>query len=107
VLGVRKTIAWIEKLHDKPLDDFRKYCIWRVFAPYFINIKGLSGLETFNAIKSWLDKCNSVRKLDFNPERKINEELHRVRNFRPIRQDQLKEENNLLYLRLKTDDILL
>jgi hypothetical protein len=38
----KKTIDWIEKLLDKPLDDFRKYCIWRVFVPYFINVRGLS-----------------------------------------------------------------
>src|SRR5215831_13489101 len=30
-------IDWIELLYRKPLNDFRKFCIWRVFVPYFIN----------------------------------------------------------------------
>jgi hypothetical protein len=67
-LGDKKTIGWIEKLLDKPLDDFRKYCVWRVFAPYLVNVKGLSRLDTFDTVKSWLDKCNSVYRLDFNPK---------------------------------------
>ena len=106
LLGDKKTIAWIEKLHDKPLDDFRKYCIWRVFAPYFINIKGLARLETFNAIKSWLDKCNSVCRLDFNPSQKIDAALARVGNYCPVSCDKLKEENNLLYVRLKAEGVI-
>ncbi|MGC2684771.1 MAG: hypothetical protein WA323_23155 [Candidatus Nitrosopolaris sp.] len=63
----KMTIGSMEKLLDKPLDDHRKYCIWRVFAPYFINVRGLPRFETFNTIKPWLDKCNSVYRLDFNP----------------------------------------
>jgi hypothetical protein len=27
---------YIEKLFNKPLDDFRKFCIWKIFVPYFI-----------------------------------------------------------------------
>jgi hypothetical protein len=106
-LGDKKTICWIEKLLDKPLDDFRKYCIWRVFVPYFINVRGLSGAAAFDMTKSWLDKCNSVCKLDFNPERKIEAEIDKVYNYRPVSSDKLKEENNLLYLRIKTEGILL
>jgi hypothetical protein len=26
-------IDWIESLYEKPLDDFMKYCIWRIFTP--------------------------------------------------------------------------
>jgi hypothetical protein len=48
----KKTIAWIDKLLDTPLDNFRKYCIWRILVPYFINVRGLSRLETFDAIKT-------------------------------------------------------
>lgn len=100
------TITWIEKLRDKPLNDFRKYCIWRVFVPYFINVIGLSRLETFDAIKSWLDKCNSVYRLDFNPRQKIEATLDRVHNYRPVSRDKLQEENNLLYARLKVEGVI-
>ena len=99
-------ITWIEKLLDNPLDNFRKYCIWRVFAPYFINVRGLSRLEAINTIKSWLDKCNSVCRLDFNAEQKIDVALARVGNYRPVSRDKLKEENNLLYARLKEEGVI-
>jgi hypothetical protein len=104
--GDKKTIGWIENLLDKPLDNFRKYCIWRVFAPYFINVKGLSRLETFNTTMSWLEKCNSVYRLDFNPKQKIDAALDRVGNYHPISRDKLKEENNLLYVRLEEEGII-
>ena len=75
--------------------------------PYFINVMGLSRLETFDAIKSWLDKCNSVYRLDFNPKQKIDTALDRVGNYRPVSCDKLKEENNLLYVRLKAEGVIL
>ena len=102
----KKTITWIERLFHKPLDDFRKYCIWRVFAPYLINVRGLSRMESFDIIKSWLDKCDSVCRLDFNAEQKIDVALDRVDNYRPVSRDKLKEENNLLYGRLEREGII-
>jgi hypothetical protein len=57
---------YIEKLINRPLDDFRKYCIWKIFVPYFINVKRLSRIETFNIVKPWLDRCKSVCKLSIN-----------------------------------------
>ena len=104
--GDKMTITWIEKLLDKPLDDFRKYCIWRVFAPYLINVRGLSRLESFGTIRSWLDKCDSVCRLDFNPKQKIDAALDRADNYRPVSRDKLKEENNLLYGRLESEGII-
>jgi hypothetical protein len=32
-------ITWIEKLLLTPVGDGRKYCIWRIFAPYLVNVK--------------------------------------------------------------------
>ncbi|MGC1929853.1 MAG: hypothetical protein WA667_12820 [Candidatus Nitrosopolaris sp.] len=77
-----------------------------MFAPYFINVRGLSRLETFNTIESWLDKCNSVYRPDFNPTQKINTELDMVGNYRPVSRDKLKNENNLLYVRLKEEGVI-
>lgn len=101
-----KKIIWIERLLDKPLDNFRKFCIWRVFVPYFINVKGLSRSDTFNATKTWLDRCNSITKLDFNVKQKIDYELDNVGTWPPIPQVKLEQENNLFYLRLKKEGIL-
>jgi hypothetical protein len=36
-----KSIDWIEQLLQTPLPEHRKYCIWRIFTPYLINIKHL------------------------------------------------------------------
>lgn len=98
---------YIEKLLDKPLTDFRKYCIWRILVPYYINVKGLSKLQTFDIVNSWLDKCDSVSRLNFNAKQKIDYELKEVANYRPIRANQLKEGNPMLYALLEKEGIIL
>ena len=78
-------IDWIESLYTKSLDDFRKYCIWRIFTPYFINVRKLSRSDVFNLLMHWLDRCSSeCRRLDFNPRRRINESLDSVKKYRPV-----------------------
>jgi len=102
----RNTIGWIEKLLDTPLDDYRKFCIWRVFAPYLINVKRMSRSDAFNTIKSWLDKCSSVSRLNFNPTQKIDEEFNRVGSYYPVSRIKLEQENNSLYVRLEGEGII-
>src|SRR5215831_8027065 len=61
-----KKFRWIEKLLKTPLDvEGRYYCTWRILAPYLINVKGLSKSDAFDIISSWLDQCNSLRRLSF------------------------------------------
>jgi hypothetical protein len=98
-------IDWIESLYAKPLDDFREYCITFVFAPYFINIKGLPQSEAFNLIKGWLDRCSFLRRLDFNARQRIDYALKTVRRYRPISLHKLKLEMPLLYTRLRNEGI--
>lgn len=101
-------IDWIESLYAKPLDDFRKYCIWRIFTPYLMNVRKLSRSDVFNRIMNWLDRCSSeCRRLDFRPRRKINESLDRIKKYYPVSKDKLKIENEPLYSRLKKEGILL
>jgi len=100
-------IDWIESLYRKSLDDFRKYCTWRIFTPYFMNVRTLSRTHVFNLILNWLDRCSSVSRLDFNPKREINDSIDSVKKYRPVPQERLKFENEPLYLRLKTEGILL
>jgi DNA replicative helicase MCM subunit Mcm2 (Cdc46/Mcm family) len=99
-------IDWIEKLLRIPLHNFRKYCIWRILVPYLINIKGVAQPDAFKIIKSWLDKCNSVRNLDFNARQKINEAFHRVMNYRNISLNNLKKENTDLYNLLQAKGVI-
>jgi len=97
---------WIESLYCKTLDDCRYYCIWRIFVPYFINIRMLSQLETFNLIKNWLDRCSSLKRLSFNAKNSINHALKTVRYFLPASLDDLKMERPTLYARLKNDGVV-
>lgn len=104
-----KTIQWIEKLLNKPLDvEGRYYCTWRIFAPYLINVKGLSKFDAFNIISTWLDKCNSLRRLSFNSVKrhKIDYALNNVGSYWPVGRVDLEQENNLLYQRLKSEGII-
>ncbi|MGA9153702.1 MAG: hypothetical protein WBZ36_24230 [Candidatus Nitrosopolaris sp.] len=97
---------YIEKLFNKPLDNFRKLCIWKIFVPYFINVKRLSRLEAFNRTKSWLDRSSSISKLNFNPRCKIDYALNNVGTFLPPYQDNLEQVNNFFYERLKREGII-
>lgn len=99
-------IDWIESLYTKSLNDFRKYCTWRIFTPYFMNVRILSRTDVFNLIMNWLDRCSSeCRRLDFNARQKVNDSLDSVKKYRPVSKDRLKIENEPLYLRLKKEGI--
>ncbi len=61
-----------------PLDDYRKYCLWRILCPCLINIRNLSKEEATVILKDWLAKCDNKRRLDFNLHREVNAMLTRV-----------------------------
>ena len=65
------SVSWIDSLLETPIEDHRKYVMWRILAPYLINVRELSKDEAFNVVRDWLNKCHQLRKLDFNPEDKI------------------------------------
>jgi Primase X len=55
---------WIERILQTPFEDYRKIISSLILAPYLINVKRLPFQECFQIIKEWLDKCNSLEKLD-------------------------------------------
>jgi hypothetical protein len=73
--------GWVERLLQKPLGDFRKFCITFVLVPYFLNIKRLSDLDTLDKIMIWLEKCRSVHRLDFNAKSRIKYDIKSVRRL--------------------------
>ena len=98
-LPKKNSSDWIETL---PLTERRKYCIWRILPSYFINVKNLSFDDSYVRIHRWLDRCNELRELDFDPETKIKDSLNGVINtgYLPISLDNpLKEPKTL-----KTDN---
>jgi hypothetical protein len=101
-----KFVPWIERLLKTPIPDHRKYCIWRILAPYLINVKHLSFDDSYEKIYQWLDRCNKLKELDFDPETKINDSLNRITNtgYLPISFDNplkepmtLKTDNRVVY----------
>ena len=85
-----KEIEWIEKLLQKPINIFRKYCRWKILCPYFINIKKTPPEESFLILENWLDKCDILRPIS-NKSKLIKDNLKYVKNYKPIFLDKLKE----------------
>jgi hypothetical protein len=98
-----KTISWIEKLLQASLGDSRKFAVWRILAPYLMNIKKLSHDHAHDIVSHWLDKCNSIRRLDFRPDYYIryNLNLASTKGYLPIGFSKLKIENRKLYALLE------
>jgi hypothetical protein len=92
-----KTISWIEKLLQSPLEDYRKFVVWRILSPYLINIRKCSVDESYEVIKNWLDKCSKLRPLDFNPNYAIKNNIKSAtRNgYLPISLRKLKVVDNV------------
>jgi hypothetical protein len=106
LLRKKQSIGWIERLLQTPLPEHRKYCIWRILAPYFINVKHSSFDSSYDDICQWLENCNELKMLDFDPEMKIKDCLNRAidTGYLPISFDNpskeprtLKTENRDLY----------
>jgi hypothetical protein len=92
------TIQWIEQLLYTPICDHRKFAVWRILAPYLINVKGLSSEGAFSIIEEWLERCNQQSRLSFSPKSKIREGIKgTAKGYRPISYEKLKIENNELY----------
>ena len=67
---------WIDKkILANPFPDCRKLIVDLVLAPYLINIKKLSNGKSYQIIKEWLDKCNSLERLD-NYRNFVNYRIH-------------------------------
>ena len=68
--------GWIEeKILANSFPDCRKIIVDLILAPYLINIKKMSYDESYRVIREWLDKCNSLQKLD-NYNNFVNYRIH-------------------------------
>ena len=91
--SVTSEIRWIEKLLGLSLEDYRKFCLWRILIPYLVNIKQISSPEAYVVLEGWLLGCNARRRLDFNYKITIKSYMKNVNNFKPISLSRLKKEN--------------
>lgn len=92
-------VGWIEHLLQTPIPNYRKYCIWRIFAPYLLNVRHLSYNESFNTIREWLNRCDQLERITFNVNQKINEGLKGAerKGCLQVSKDKLEEDNGGLY----------
>jgi hypothetical protein len=91
---------WIDKkILSKPFKDYRKIIVNLILAPYLIVIKKLSFEDAFEIINEWLQKCNLLRKLDFNVRTVVNTALTTAykKQIPPIRMIRLKTNYKDLY----------
>lgn len=97
-------ISWIEKLLQVPLPDNRKYCIWRILAPYLVNVRKLDDDVSFSVILEWLEKCKSVKRLSFDSKYAIwyIKNARRI-GYYPIKLNALKKENAYFYKLLEAE----
>jgi hypothetical protein len=95
------TIPCIEKLLETPIEDGRKYTLWKILCPYLVNVKKLEYEQSFKILNTWLEKCNTLRELDFNPDTEIKSKLRYVKHYNLISLLTLENDNRNLYLLLR------
>ena len=105
-LDAYDSIQWIEKLLQTHVVDHRKLAIWRILVPYLLNIRGLSPDKAQGIVREWLDGCNKIRRLDFNPNHRIKSALNSSKDFLPIGLDKLRAENEGFYNLLQDNGVL-
>lgn len=92
-------VPWIETLLNIGIEDYRKNTISLILSPYLIYTRKLGPNEAHKIINTWLEKCDKVRKLDFNADRKINYDINTAlkTKYKHMRLDTLKTRNKALY----------
>lgn len=95
-------INWIEQLLSSPIEDYRKHCIILILSPYLINIKGISVEDAELVVMDWLEKCNHLKSLDFEPRCLLKKAVKVALNKKipPMKFNTLKEKNFTLYAEL-------
>ena len=91
---------WIDKkILAHPFSDYRKIIINLILTPYLIVIKKLSYEESYQIINEWLQKCDSLRKLDFNTKYLVKYALNTAiqKRIPPMKLETLRSINTELY----------
>lgn len=92
---------YIDKLLQTPLEDYRKRSIDLLLTPFLITVKGMPDAVAMRLIMNWLERCNTLRPLDFDAEARVSSKILDVRTmlqlsavgFQPLSEDRLKAEH--------------
>ena len=100
----KNSIRWIEVLLNTPIPDYRKRCIWRIFAPYFANVKYMTCEEAVPIVRNWLSECNELCTLKGYPTYGFNYYLNNARQvgYYPISFKNLEKEIPLLHQQIES-----
>jgi hypothetical protein len=99
-------IIWIEKLLQTPIEDGRKQCLWQILCPYLINIRKLTKENATNILNQWLQRCDKVKKIDFDSTIYIKSDLKNVKEYLPPSKEKLKNQYPEIYNILKCKKII-
>ena len=91
---------WIDKkILGNSFSDYRKLIINLILAPYLIVIKKLAFQDAFEIINEWLQKCDLLRRLDFNKKVLVTTALTTVykKQIPPMKMITLKTNYKDLY----------
>jgi hypothetical protein len=105
-IHINNKIEWIETLLQTPIADHRKYCLWRILIPYLVNIRKLSNEDSTKIASQWLQKCDQLKKIDFNSSIYIKNNLKKVKEYLPSSREKLKKDQPELYDILKLYNIV-
>jgi hypothetical protein len=94
VFADRDNLFLVPLLFSLPLD-----AISLILAPYLITIRKYSYEQAFASIKEWLNKCDTVKRVDsnFNPRIKYSLQIALKDGYRPLKLKTLKIKNEQLY----------
>ena len=101
----KNSIRWIENLLKTPIEDGRKQCLWRILCPYLVNIRKLTNEECIYLLKEWINKCDKVKRIDFDANSYIKNDLRYVKEYLPPSTQKLKNQYTELYDILKKNNI--
>ena len=103
---------WIEtKILQTSFEDCRKIILSLILAPYLINVKKLPFQQCYQIINEWLDKCNSLEKLNyvgsFNSRISYSLKNAQYKQIGPMSQHKIKTDSNYrkLYILLNRKEI--
>lgn len=54
-------IPWIEELLRTPIEDNRKYCLYKILVPYLKNIKMQDETTIVTVLQTWLNDCDAKK----------------------------------------------
>jgi hypothetical protein len=92
-----QSYQWIETLLKTPLGDQRKFCLWKILIPYLLNVRKLNENEIIVILLGWLNACNDLKQLYFEPSKRIKYDIENAKSYLPLSKTKIKEENIELY----------